>query len=102
MYKVSSINGNTLLFDVFEAACNFVEMIIIILQIVSESPYLTVDMLERSFPYTLLRDAYSSVYRHSHTVSTDQYSTVTTNDVNTRALSIIILVSRCQKLSTYK
>ncbi|XP_065902266.1 nck-associated protein 1 homolog [Dysidea avara] len=34
--------------------------------IVSESPYLTMDMLERCFPYALLRDAYSSVYRHSH------------------------------------
>ena len=46
---------------------NFV--IIIVLQIVSESPYLTMDMLERCFPYALLRDAYSSVYRHSHIVS---------------------------------
>ena len=32
-------------------------------QIVSESPFVTRDLLESCFPYALLRDAYNSVYR---------------------------------------
>ncbi|CAL1535110.1 unnamed protein product [Lymnaea stagnalis] len=36
-------------------------------QIVQESPYLTMDVLESCFPYALLRNAYHSVYKSSAT-----------------------------------
>lgn len=34
-------------------------------QIVQESPYLTMDLLESCFPYALLRNAYNTVYKAS-------------------------------------
>lgn len=40
-------------------------MILIPLQIVQESPYLTMDLLESCFPYALLRNAYHTVYKAS-------------------------------------
>ena len=40
-------------------------MILIPMQIVQESPYLTMDLLESCFPYALLRNAYHTVYKAS-------------------------------------
>lgn len=36
-----------------------------VLQIVQESPFLTMDLLESCFPYVLLRNAYHAVYKQS-------------------------------------
>ena len=37
--------------------------VLMYLQIVEESPFVTRDFFESCFPYALLRDAYSSVYK---------------------------------------
>ena len=34
-------------------------------QIVQESPYLTMDLLESCFPYALLRNSYHHVYKYT-------------------------------------
>ena len=38
-------------------------------QIVQESPFLTMDLLESCFPYVLLRNAYHAVYKQSISAS---------------------------------
>lgn len=51
----------------FDRFC-FSHAVIILLsifQIVQESPYLTMDLLESCFPYALLRNAYNAVYKAS-------------------------------------
>ena len=48
-----------------ESSSVLIIMILIPLQIVQESPYLTMDLLESCFPYALLRNAYHTVYKAS-------------------------------------
>lgn len=40
-------------------------MYLVWFQIVQESPFLTMDLLESCFPYVLLRNAYHAVYKQS-------------------------------------
>jgi len=42
-----------------------VRFFLFMLQIVQESPFLTMDLLESCFPYALLRNAYHSVYKNT-------------------------------------
>ena len=41
------------------------EAVVVIVQIVQDSPFLTMDLLESCFPYALLRTSYHHVYRHA-------------------------------------
>ena len=41
------------------------KLIVFIFQIVQESPFLTMDLLESCFPYALLRNSYHLVYKFS-------------------------------------
>ena len=38
------------------------------IQIVQDSPFLTMDLLESCFPYALLRTSYHHVYRHAESL----------------------------------
>lgn len=51
-------------FKVYTVLCDF--NIVIFLQIVQESPFLTMDLLESCFPYALIRNAYHAVYKQEH------------------------------------
>lgn len=44
---------------------NSLSVLSVVFQIVQESPFLTMDLLESCFPYVLLRNAYHAVYKQS-------------------------------------
>jgi hypothetical protein len=45
------------------------DFVILFFQIVQDSPYLTMDLLESCFPYALLRKAYQAVFRSDNVTS---------------------------------
>lgn len=49
-----------------EATKNRESVYLLLDQIVQESPFLTMDLLESCFPYALIRNAYHAVYKQEH------------------------------------
>uniref|UniRef100_A0A1B0C8S5 Uncharacterized protein n=1 Tax=Lutzomyia longipalpis TaxID=7200 RepID=A0A1B0C8S5_LUTLO len=49
-----------------EATRNRESIYLLLDQIVKESPFLTMDLLESCFPYVLIRNAYHAVYKQEH------------------------------------
>lgn len=49
-----------------EATKNRESVYLLLDQIVQESPFLTMDLLESCFPYALIRNAYHDVYKQEH------------------------------------
>ena len=52
-----------------EATRNRESVYLLLDQIVQESPFLTMDLLESCFPYALIRNAYHAVYKQEHAQS---------------------------------
>lgn len=51
-----------------EATKNRESVYLLLDQIVQESPFLTMDLLESCFPYALIRNAYHAVYKQEHSL----------------------------------